>query len=341
MSQLTNQPSSFTRRRTFCLAALACSTFFLCAAHAQNSPAANSAYPAGPVTLLVPFTTGTGADLLARLLGPKLADKWKVSVVTDNKAGASGSIGTGIAAKSAPNGLTVLITATAHGTFPALMPKLPFNPQQAFTPVVLLSTSALGVATSGKSPLNTFKDFQESAKRQPGVLNYSSPGTGSPQHLAMELLAQETGIKLLHVPYKGTAGALTDLMGGHVEASIVALQTAAPHLQSGALRMLALMSAERSPAFPNVPTLKELGVQNGVVETWYGVFVPAGTPPEVVAKLNADFNSLLQLPDVKDTMNKQGMVVVGGKPDRMGDLAKNELTRWARVVEKAGIKGDN
>jgi tripartite-type tricarboxylate transporter receptor subunit TctC len=312
-------------------------------AHAQSavgSSAAN-AYPTGSVTLLVPFTTGTGADLLARLLGPKLADKWKVSVVTDNKAGASGSIGTGIAAKSAPNGLTVLITATAHGTFPALMPKLPFNPQQAFTPVVLLSTSALGVATSGKSPLNTFKDFQESAKKQPGVLNYSSPGTGSPQHLAMELLAQETGIKLLHVPYKGTSGALTDLMGGHVQASVVALQTAAPHLQSGALRMLALMSAERSPAFPNVPTLKELGIQNGVVETWYGVFVPAGTPPEVVAKLNADFNSLLQLPDVKDTMNKQGMVVVGGKPDRMGDLAKNELTRWARVVEKAGITGDN
>lgn len=312
-------------------------------AHAQSAVGSSvaNAYPTGSVTLLVPFTTGTGADLLARLLGPKLADKWKVSVVTDNKAGASGSIGTGIAAKSAPNGLTVLITATAHGTFPALMPKLPFNPQQAFTPVVLLSTSALGVATSGKSPLNTFKDFQESAKKQPGVLNYSSPGTGSPQHLAMELLAQETGIKLLHVPYKGTSGALTDLMGGHVQASVVALQTAAPHLQSGALRMLALMSAERSPAFPNVPTLKELGIQNGVVETWYGVFVPAGTPPEVVAKLNADFNSLLQLPDVKDTMNKQGMVVVGGKPDRMGDLAKNELTRWARVVEKAGITGDN
>jgi tripartite-type tricarboxylate transporter receptor subunit TctC len=128
-----------------------------------------------------------------------------------------------------------------------------------------LGTSALGVATSGKSALNTFKDFQESAKKQPGVLNYSSPGTGSPQHLAMELLAQETSIKLLHVPYKGTSGALTDLMGGHVDASIVALQTAAPHLQNGSLRMLALMSPERSPAFPNVPTLKELGVANGLV----------------------------------------------------------------------------
>jgi tripartite-type tricarboxylate transporter receptor subunit TctC len=222
-----------------------------------------------------------------------------------------------------------------------LIPKLPFNPQQAFTPVVLLGTSALGLATSGKSPFNTFKDFQEAAKKQPGVLNYASPGTGSPQHLAMELLAQETNIKLLHVPYKGTAGALTDLMGGHVEASVVALQTAAPHLQSGALRMLALMSAERSPAFPNVPTLKELGVANGVVETWYGVFVPSGTPAEVVAKLNADINSLLQLPEVKDTMNKQGMVIVGGNPERMNDLVKNELSRWARVVEKAGIKAAN
>jgi len=309
-------------------------------AAAQNN-AATGPYPSGPVTLLVPFTTGTGADLMARLLGPKLADKWKVSVVTDNKAGASGAIGTGMAAKAAPNGLTVLVSATAHGTFPALMPKLPFNPQQAFTPVILLGTSALGVATSGKSSLQSFKDFQESAKKQPGVLNYSSPGTGSPQHLAMELLAQETNVKLLHVPYKGTAGALTDLMGGHVDASIVALQTAAPHLQNGTLRMLALMSPERSPAFPNVPTLKELGVANGVVETWYGVFVPAGTPAEVVTKLNADINALLQLPDVKDTMTKQGLVIAGGKPERLNDLVKNELSRWARVVEKAGIKGDN
>lgn len=330
---------AMARRKTLGVLALAaCSALWTGQTRAQS---ALGTYPSGTVTLMVPFTTGTGADLLARLLGPKLADKWKVSVVTENKAGASGSIGTAAAAKAAPNGLTVLVTATAHGTFPALIPKLPFNPQQAFTPVVLLGTSALGLATSGKSPFNTFKDFQEAAKKQPGVLNYASPGTGSPQHLAMELLAQETNIKLLHVPYKGTAGALTDLMGGHVEASVVALQTAAPHLQSGALRMLALMSAERSPAFPNVPTLKELGVANGVVETWYGVFVPNGTPAEVVAKLNADINNLLQLPEVKDTMNKQGMVIVGGNPERMNDLVKNELSRWARVVEKAGIKAAN
>jgi tripartite-type tricarboxylate transporter receptor subunit TctC len=336
------KPFSKIRRQTSwgVAALIGLSVMGLQNASAQNNTAAGP-YPSGPVTLLVPFTTGTGADLMARLLGPKLAEKWKVPVVTDNKAGASGAIGTGMAAKAAPNGLTVLVSATAHGTFPALMPKLPFNPQQAFTPVILLGTSALGVATSGKSSLQSFKDFQESAKKQPGVLNYSSPGTGSPQHLAMELLAQETNLKLLHVPYKGTAGALTDLMGGHVDASIVALQTAAPHLQNGTLRMLALMSPERSPAFPNVPTLKELGVPNGVVETWYGVFVPAGTPAEVVTKLNADINALLQLPDVKDTMTKQGLVIAGGKPERLNDLVKNELSRWARVVEKAGIKADN
>jgi tripartite-type tricarboxylate transporter receptor subunit TctC len=297
-------------------------------------------YPASTVTLVVPFTTGTGADLLARLLGPKLADRWKVAVVTDNKAGASGAIGTNAVAKAAPIGLTLLVTATAHGTVPALSPKLPYAPLQAFTPVVLLGTSSLGLATAGKSSLHTFKDFQQTAKAKPGELNYSSPGNGSPQHLAMELLAQESGVQLLHVPYKGTAGALTDLIGGHVQASIVALQTAAPHLQNGALRMLALMSAERSPAFPNVPTLKELGLPGAVVETWYGVFVPAGTPAEVVAKLNADFNSLLQLPEVRETMTKQGLAVAGGKPERLQELTKAELARWARVVDKAGIKAD-
>jgi tripartite-type tricarboxylate transporter receptor subunit TctC len=156
----------------------------------------------------------------------------------------------------------------------------------------------------------------------------------------MELLAQEGGLKLLHVPYKGSAGALTDVIGNHIQASVVALQTASPHLNNGALRMLALMSPERSPAYPNVPTLKELGLSNVVVETWYGVLAPAGTPPEIVAKLNADFNSLLQLPEVRESMARQGLNVAGGNPQRLQDLVKSELTRWATVVDKAGIKSE-
>jgi tripartite-type tricarboxylate transporter receptor subunit TctC len=306
----------------------------------SQTPASQAAYPSRNVTLLVPFSTGTGADLLARLLGPKLAERWKVSVITDNRVGASGAIGTEFAAKAAPNGLTVLFTATAHGTVPALNRKLAYAPLQAFDPVVLLGTSAMGVVTSGKSPLTSFKDFVDASKKNPGQLNYASPGLGSPQHLAMEFLTQETHIKLLHVPYKGTSGALTDLMGNHVQASVVALQTAAPHLQTGALRMLAIMSPERTPAFPNVPTLKELGLPNAVVETWYGVFVPAGTPADIVQKLNADINSLLQTADVKDAMNRQGLVVAGGKPERLQVLFKDELARWVRVVDTAGIQAD-
>ena len=312
----------------------------LCLPAWSQAPANGAPYPSRNVTFLVPFSTGTGADLLARLLGPKLAERWKVSVVTENRVGASGAIGTEFASKAAPNGLTVLFTATAHGTVPALNRKLPYAPLQAFDPVVLLGTSALGVVISGKSPWMNFKDFVEASQKNPGQLNYASPGLGSPQHLAMEFLTQETQSKLLHVPYKGTSGALTDLMGNHVQASVVALQTAAPHLQTGALRMLALMSSERTPAFPNVPTLKELGMPNAVVETWYGVFVPAGTPADMVEKLNADINSLLQTAEVKSTMNRQGLVVAGGKPERLQSLVKDELTRWARVVDKAGLQAD-
>jgi tripartite-type tricarboxylate transporter receptor subunit TctC len=237
--------------------------------------------------------------------------------------------------------LTVLFTATAHGTVPALNRKLAYAPLQAFEPVALLGTSALGVVISGKSSASSFKDFVDVSNKNPGQLNYASPGMGSPQHLAMEFLSQEAQIKLLHVPYKGTSGALTDLIGNHVQASVVALQTAAPHLQTGALRMLALMSPERAPAFPNVPTLKELGWPNAVVETWYGVFVPTGTPPDIVQKLNADINSLLQMADVRDTMNRQGLTVAGGKPERLQNLVKEELVRWVRVVDKAGIQTDN
>ncbi len=156
----------------------------------------------------------------------------------------------------------------------------------------------------------------------------------------MEFLIHETNIKLLHVPYKGTSGALTNLMGNQVQASVVALQTAAPHLQTGALRMLALMSPERMPAFANVPTLKELGLPNAVVETWYGVFVPAGTPTDIVQKLNADINSVLHSAEVKDTMNRQGLVMAGGKPDRLQTLVKEELARWVRVVDTAGTQAD-
>ncbi len=295
-------------------------------------------YPNKPITLIVPYTGGTTADSLARLLGAKLSERWGVATVTDNRAGASGIIGTEVAAKALPNGYTLLFTATAHGTVPALKPKLPFDPIKSFVPVSLLATSAMGVVVSTKVPANSLKEFIELAKSQPGKMDYSTPGAGGPQHLAMELFMQETGIELVHVPYKGSAGAMTDVIGGHVQASIVSLQTSSNFINSGQLKMLAVMSAERSPAFSKVPTLKESGHANLVVDTWYGVMAPAGTPPEIIAKISAELNSILQLPDVRDTMAKQGLVPVGGTPERLRDLLTLEIPRWAKVVAAAKIK---
>jgi tripartite-type tricarboxylate transporter receptor subunit TctC len=177
-------------------------------------------------------------------------------------------------------------------------------------------------------------------KSQPGRLYYSSPGNGGPQHLAMELLKLETGMDIVHVPYKGAAGAISDLVGGHVQAMISALQTVAPHVQSGRLRMLAVMSARRSEAFPDVPTLKEAGMPDLEVETWYAMFAPAGTPSAIVARLNGQLNELLKEADVKDVIAKQGLVPGGGTPDALGARVKRELANWTRVVRAAGIKAD-
>ena len=218
-------------------------------------------YPSRTVTIVVPYTPGTGADILSRILGPRLAERWKVGVVTDNRAGATGNIGTEFVARSAPDGYTLLFAATAFGTNPAIHPRLPFDPVKNFAPVALVVTSVMTVVVSPKLGVTSLREFLDAARSQPGKLHYASPGNGGPQHLAMELLKQETGVNLVHVPYKGMGGAINDLVGGHVQAAIVALQTAAPYAQSGKLRMLAVMSAERSPAFADVPTLKELGLR--------------------------------------------------------------------------------
>ncbi|HEX7559410.1 MAG TPA: tripartite tricarboxylate transporter substrate binding protein [Usitatibacter sp.] len=292
------------------------------------------------MTIVVPFTPGTGADVIARLLQPRLAERLKVAVVVDNKAGASGAIGTDLVARSPADGYTLLFTATAHGTVPALKRNLPYDAAKSFTPVALAATSALAVVVGPQVPAAKMEDFLALAKAKPGTLYYSSPGNGSPQHLAMELIRQETGIDVVHVPYKGSSGAATDLVGGHVQASVAALQTMAPYVTSGRLKMLAVLSSERSPAFPEVPTMRELGHPSLVVDTWYGIYAPAGTAPEIVARLNSEINALLQLPDLRDAFAKRGLVAVVDRPERLGELLGLELERWHRVVANAHITGE-
>ena len=302
---------------------------------AQAQPAA---YPAKPITLIVPYSTGTTADTLARLLGAKLSERWGVPVVTDNRAGAAGVIGSDAVAKAAPDGHTLMFTATSHSTVPAIRPKLPFDPIKGFAPVLLLGTSAMAVVVAPTVEARTLKEFVDLARSKPGQMDYSTPGAGGVQHLAMELFMQETGTKLVHVPYKGSAGALTDVIGGHVQASVSSLQTAGALIAGGKLRMLAVMSEERSPAFPNVPTLKEQGLSSLVVDTWYGVMAPAGTPAEVVAKINAELNALLRLPDVREALAKQGVMPAGGTPDRLQQLVVQDIARWTKLVASAHIK---
>lgn len=311
----------------------------LCAALAVTHAQAQT-FPQRTVQVVVPYTSGTGADLIARGLGPRLAERWKVGVITDNRPGATGNIGAEFVAKAAPDGHVLLMTATSFGTTPALSGKLPFDPVASFAPVIQVAASEMTFVVHPQLPVKSMQTFIDFAKRRPGQLLYSSPGTGGPQHLTAELVKLETGINMIHVPYKGAAGAMVDLIGGHVQAMVSAMQTIAPQARGGKVRMLAVMSEKRAAAFPDVPTMIEQGLPNLVVETWYGLFAPVATPGAVVAKLNTDINALLQLPDVRESLARQGMNVVGGAPERFGGMVKNELTRWARVVSAAKIKPD-
>ena len=301
---------------------------------------AQTGFPARTVQIVVPYTPGTGADILVRTLGPRLSDLWKVPVITDNRAGATGNIGAELVSKAHPDGYTLLCAATSFGTNPALNTRLPFDPVKSFAPVGILATSGMALLVPADLPAKSVREFIELAKSQPGKLYYASPGNGGLQHLAMELFKQEAHIDIVHVPYKGAAGAISDLVGGHVQASVVAIQTAVPHVQSGRLRVLAVMGAERSIAFPNAPTLKESGFPDLVVETWYGMFAPAGTPAEIVGKLNAELNTLLGRADIREQLSRQGLNPAGGPPGRLADLVRRELPRWAAVVKAAGIKAD-
>jgi len=305
-----------------------------------GATAQDVAYPTRAVQIVVPYSTGTTADIVARLLGPKLSERWKVGVITDNRPGATGAIGMAFVAKAAPDGHTLMFVVASFSMIPAVYQKLPFDPVKSFAPVALITTSGLALVVHPQLPVKSVRDFIQLAKRRPGELYYSSPGNGSAQHLAMELFKLETGTNIVHVPHKGLAAALTDVVGGHVQTIISTFQTVHPYVTGGRLRMLAATSAERSPAFPDVPTLKEQGLAQLEFETWSGALAPAATPASVIAKLNSDINTLLQQPEIREQLARQGMNPAGGPPDRFAGLLKSELARWSRVVAAAKIKLD-
>jgi tripartite-type tricarboxylate transporter receptor subunit TctC len=294
-------------------------------------------YPSRQILFVVPGTPGITADALARLIGAKLSQRWNVPVVVENKVGAGGIIGSQYVAKADPDGYTFLFSNTSYGALAALNSKLPYDPLKSFVSISLLGVSGMTLAVSNKFPASNVRELIEQARKQPGVFTYASPGIGSIQNLAMELFKQETGTNLLHVPYKGSSGVLTDLAAGHVDASVISLPSVGSFVQNGKMRILAVMSRERAAQFPQVPTMAEAGFPNMVVETWNGLMAPAGTPPAIVAKMNAEINEILALPDVKEAMAKQGVDPVGGKPEALDTLIRNEITVWTQVVKTSKI----
>jgi len=295
-------------------------------------------YPSRAILFVVPFTPGTTADSLARLVQPHLSQRWGVPVVVENRPGASGIIGIDSVAKANPDGYTYLFASTAFGTLAAMHPKLPYDPDKSLGPVMLLGTSPLSLVVSDRFPGKTVKEMIALAKARPGEINYASAGTGSVFHLTMELLQHEAGTRMVHVPYKGTTGVTNDLMAGHVQVSMMVFQTAVPLVQSGRVRMLAVMGPQRAQALPDVPTMVESGFPNMVVEAWTGVMVPAKTPPAVIGKFNAEVNKALALQDVKAAAAKIDVTLAGGTPETLDALVKKEIKQWAQVVQRANIK---
>src|SRR5258706_14539376 len=282
-------------------------------------------YPSRSILFVVPFTPGTNADSLARLMQAHLSQRWRVPVVVENKPGASGIIGIDSVAKATPDGYTYLFASTAFGTLAAINPKLPYDPDKSFAPVMLVGTSPLSLLVSSNFPAKTVKELIARAKERPGELNYASAGTGSVFHLAIALLQHEAGTRMVHVPYKGTTGVVNDLIAGHVPVGMMVFQTAVPLVQTGRVRMLAVMSSQRTEALPDVPTIVESGFPNMVVDAWPGGLDPAQRHPAVTGRFNGEGNKVLALPEMKEAAAKIDVTLAGGTPETLDALVKKEI----------------
>lgn len=300
---------------------------------------AQAQYPSKPVKLVVPFTPGTGIDILARVFAQKLQERTKNPVIVENRPGASGNIGTEAVAKAPADGYTLLMTATTIVQSAVLNKNVPYDPK-AMTPIGHAAVGNLSLVAHPAVPARSVAELVALARAQPGKLNYASPGNATPHHLAMELLKLHFGVQLVHVPYKGTAGAVTDILGGQVQLMFLPVHVALPQVQAGKLNMLASGGAQRSLATPDVPSLAEAGVRDIDVDIWYALLGPAGLPREVVALLNAELVAILGDADTRAGLLKQGLSPRTGTPAELAKLIESDLERWGRLVREARISAD-
>ena len=301
---------------------------------------AAEAYPDKPIRLIVPQPPGGTSDILARVLALKLAENLRQQIIIDNRAGASGTIGTDLAAKSPPDGYTLVLVYTTHATTPGIYGKLPYDPVADFAPITLAAAAPLLLVVHPKIPVTSVKELIAYAKTRPGELNFCSAGNGSGSHLAGELFNTMTGVKLTHIPYKGSGLAITELIGGQVQLMFAGIVPIDPHVKSGRVRSIAVSSAKRSVAVPQVPTVAESGLPGFEVVGWYGVLAPARTPHPVVARLHNEFVKILQTQDIRDRLLSEGAEPVGNTPAEFTAFIKTDIGRWAKVIKAAGAKLD-
>jgi tripartite-type tricarboxylate transporter receptor subunit TctC len=307
-------------------------------AFAVSTAAMAQSYPSRPITLVVPYTPGTGIDIIARTVGPKLIERWGQPVVVENKPGASGNIGANAVAKAQPDGYTMMVTVNTFTITPALYASLPYDPVKDFTVVSGAATGNLALVAHPSAGIRDPKDLIAVAKL--GKLNYSSPGNGTPQHLAMEVIKRRMGFDALHVPYKGAAQALTDLLGGQVQLAVLPVHTALPHARSGKLNAIAVSGERRSVLAPDLPTFADLGLRNLGLDLYFWVAGPPGLPADIARKWTQELAAVLQLQDVRDTFLRQGMVPNAVPPDEQTRQIAADVARWRAFVAEAGIKAD-
>ena len=295
---------------------------------------------ANPITIVVPFTPGTGIDILARAVGDRLRARWNQPVVIDNKPGASGNIGAQAVARAAADGHTLLMTVNAFVMNPHLYKQVPYDPVANFAPIVEVATGDLVLVAHPSLNVADARALVAVAKAADGRIDYASPGVGTPQHLAMELFKQKAGASLNHVPYRGSAGAVQDVVAGHVKVMFMPVHTALPFARNNQVKLLAIGGAKRSPQAPDVPTLAEAGFAGAEVDLWYGLLAPSGTPAVAVAKLNAEVNEILREPALVETLRAQGLIAVGGTSADFAKLIAADLAKWGAVVKAASISAD-
>jgi tripartite-type tricarboxylate transporter receptor subunit TctC len=319
--------------------AAACSAFISLPAAAQGT------WPTGKaITYVVPFAAGGTTDTLARLIGQQMGTALGTTVVVENKGGAAGSIGSEAAARAAPDGFTVLGgTVSSHAINISLYPKLGYDPIKSFHPVTLIGTNPVVLVVAANSPYKTLKDVLAGAKGKQGGLSSASAGTGSSQHLAVELLAYKSGVKFTHIPYKGSGPAIQDVISGQVDMMFDTTVVAAPHIQSGKLRAIAVTSAQRLASMPDVPTVAESGVaelKDFQVQSWQAIFVPTGTPAPVITRLHDEIRKILAQPDMQTRLKGFGMEPADMNVTQIAAFQKAEVDKWAQVIKAANIKVD-